>query len=100
VGDRDNIETVVEGEVGVSVMQTARNADIRNIPGDCGGAMSCATCHVYVDPAWLQAVGAATSQEEETLEFVIERRPNSRLSCQIRLTEELDGLVLRVPAEG
>lgn len=82
---------------GLSVMQGAVGNSVRGIIGDCGGSCSCATCHVYVDPAWLDKVGEKSASEEALLEEVCDGQSNSRLSCQIKVTEELDGLVVRLP---
>lgn len=82
---------------GTSVMQGAVTHSVRGIIGDCGGACSCATCHVYVDPAWLDKVGEKAATETALLEEVCDMRPNSRLSCQIKVTDALDGLVVRLP---
>ena len=78
-------------------MEGARKNNIPGIDADCGGGCSCATCHVYVDPAWQSRVGARNPIEEATLEFAENVEPNSRLSCQIKVTDELDGLVVRTP---
>jgi 2Fe-2S ferredoxin len=91
-------EHVVHIAPGQSVMQGALNNDVRGIIGDCGGCCSCATCHVYVDPAWVDRVGEKGEVEAGLLEEVMDGQPNSRLSCQITLTDELDGLVVRLPA--
>lgn len=82
---------------GTSVMQGAVGNGVRGIIGDCGGACSCATCHVYVDPVWLDKVGEVSAMEEAMLEEVCDTQPNSRLSCQIKMTDELDGLIVRLP---
>lgn len=82
---------------GTSVMQGAVTHSVRGIIGDCGGACSCATCHVYVDPAWLDKVGEKAAMEIALLDEVCDMRPNSRLSCQIKVTDALDGLVVRLP---
>ena len=87
----------VEGETGSTVMETARRNDIPEIAAECGGACACATCHVYVDEAWRAKVGAPTPMEEDMLDFGYDVRPNSRLSCQIKVTDELDGLVVTTP---
>jgi 2Fe-2S ferredoxin len=92
-------ERVLEVEPGSSVMQAAVGNSVRGIIGDCGGACSCATCHVYVDPAWVDKVGEKSEGETALLEEVCDSQPNSRLSCQIKVTEELDGLVVRLPAK-
>ncbi len=86
-------------EPGVSIMQGAVAEGVRGIIGDCGGACSCATCHVYVDPVWVDRVGDKSPTEMALLEEVCDGQPNSRLSCQIKVTEELDGLVVRMPAK-
>jgi ferredoxin, 2Fe-2S len=79
-------------------MQAAVAADIDGIAADCGGCLTCATCHVYVDEAWLPKLLPPTPQEEAMLELTAaERRSNSRLSCQIRLGPELDGLRVELP---
>ena len=83
---------------GLSVMQGALANNVRGIIGDCGGSCSCATCHVYVDPAWVNRVGEKNEGEAALLEEVVDSKPNSRLSCQITVTEDMDGLVVRMPA--
>ena len=88
---------VLELASGVSVMEGAKRNNVPGIVAECGGLCTCATCHVYVDEAWLQAVGPRTLAEEGLIEFVVEPRPNSRLSCQIKATDELDGLVVKIP---
>jgi 2Fe-2S ferredoxin len=94
----DGTEHLVEGAVGSSVMQTARNNLIPGIIGDCGGNASCATCHGYVDAAWLERLEPIDEDEELMLDGTMHRESNSRLTCQIRLSEELDGIVVRLPA--
>ncbi len=81
----------------MTVMETARKHLIEGIEAECGGACACATCHVYVDEAWQQKVGGANEMEEDMLDFAFDVRPSSRLSCQIKVTDDLDGLVVRVP---
>jgi|SRR5271169_6609998 len=95
----DGTERVVSAEVGESVMQTAYRNQVPGILGDCGGCCSCATCHAYVDAAWAAHIPVATDDESQLLMCVGDPRPNSRLTCQIRVTPELDGLVLRLPSE-
>jgi len=89
----------VEVPVGLSVMRGAVNNGVPGIDADCGGECACATCHVYVDPAWLDKTGMPPtgSMEESMLGFAAVREPNSRLSCQIAMRDELDGLVVRMP---
>ena len=87
----------VEAEPGSTVMEAAIRNDIAGIEAECGGACSCATCHVYVDEAWTEAVGGPAPMEEDMLDFAYDVRPNSRLSCQIKVTPALDGLVVTTP---
>ncbi|MEP9351919.1 2Fe-2S iron-sulfur cluster-binding protein [Xanthobacter sp. KR7-225] len=87
-----------QGSAGLSVMTVARTNDVPGIEAECAGSLSCGTCHVYVAPEFLSDLPAASEQEEEMLGFVAaERRAGSRLSCQIVLTDELDGLTVEVP---
>lgn len=95
----DGVEHVVEAEPGTSVMKTAVNNMVPGIDGDCGGACACATCHVYVDPAWAVKAGAPDEAEQAMLEFVGEPADSSRLSCQIIFTNMLDGLTVRLPRQ-
>ena len=87
----------VEVPVGTTLMRAATDNGVAGIDGDCGGNCACATCHVFVDPAWWTQVGARTAIEEEMLNFAAELRDNSRLACQIKLTDGLDGLVVGLP---
>lgn len=87
----------VEAEVGATVMETAIRSGVPGIEAECGGACACATCHVYVDEKWREIVGGPSPMEEDMLDFGYDVRPNSRLSCQIKVTEALDGLVVTVP---
>lgn len=86
-----------EGKPGLTVMETAVKANVPGIDADCGGACACATCHVYVDEAWAAKTGTPSPMEESMLDFASERQDNSRLSCQIKLTAEMDGLAVTVP---
>ncbi|WP_439958850.1 2Fe-2S iron-sulfur cluster-binding protein, partial [Pseudomonas neuropathica] len=88
----------VTGDIGQSVMQAATFASVPGISADCGGACSCATCHTYVDEAWLSTVQAAEGMENDMLEYAFERRDNSRLSCQLIISQEMDGMVLHLPS--
>lgn len=92
-------EHVIDVPVGENVMRGALYNNIEGIVGECGGALSCATCHCYVDDSWTDTVGGPASHEEsELLEAAAaEVKPTSRLSCQIELTDELDGLIVRLP---
>ena len=87
----------VEAENGSTVMENAIRNAVPGIEAECGGACACATCHVYIDDAWREKVGGPSPMEEDMLDFGYEVRESSRLSCQIKVTEELDGLVVRVP---
>src|SRR3569833_1663041 len=78
-------------------MEGAVRNNIPGIDADCGGACACATCHVYVDDAWFEKTGGASAMEESMLDFAEEVKPTSRLSCQIRVRDELEGLVVRRP---
>jgi 2Fe-2S ferredoxin len=93
----DGTERQVEAADGTTVMEAAVDNDVEGIVAECGGACSCATCHVYVDPRWLPKLPAPDAQEDGMLECVLDRRENSRLSCQIVIVQDLDGLVVRVP---
>jgi len=84
-------------EPGSTVMENAVRNSVPGIDAECGGACACATCHVYVGEDWVAAVGAPSPMEEDMLDFAVDVRPNSRLSCQIKITPELDGLVVNVP---
>ncbi|MGE0847364.1 MAG: 2Fe-2S iron-sulfur cluster-binding protein [Flavobacteriaceae bacterium] len=95
--ESDGTKHVVEGEVGSTVMETAIQNLIPGIEAECGGSLACATCHVYVDDAWRTATGEPSPMEEDMLDFAYEVKPESRLSCQIQVTDELDGLVVRIP---
>ncbi|HEY7550844.1 MAG TPA: 2Fe-2S iron-sulfur cluster-binding protein [Hyphomicrobiaceae bacterium] len=93
----DGTAQTVEGEPGMTVMEVAKTHLVEGIEAECGGACACATCHVYVDGAWRDRTGTPEQMEEDMLDFAFEVRPESRLSCQIRITPELDGLVVRIP---
>lgn len=93
----DGETQVVEAKVGLTVMRAARNANVPNIDAECGGACACATCQVFVDPDWFEATGEISDEEEALLDFSAQRRETSRLSCQIQVTEALDGLKVTVP---
>jgi 2Fe-2S ferredoxin len=90
-------EHPIEVKVGLTVMEGAVKHNVPGIDADCGGACACATCHVYVDAAWTDKVGSPSAMEESMLDFAENVEPNSRLSCQIKVTEALDGLVVRMP---
>lgn len=94
----DGSRTTVEASDGDSVMQAALANGVEGIVAECGGAMMCATCHVYVDDDWISKAGTAPDGELAMLDFAAsEVKPASRLSCQIAITEDLDGLVVHLP---
>ena len=95
----DGSEQVVDTDTGLTLMELAKMNDVPGIEAECGGACACATCHVYVDDAWRDKTGTPSQMEEDMLDFAFDVRELSRLSCQIKLTPELDGLVVRVPAK-
>jgi 2Fe-2S ferredoxin len=95
--DHDGTEHPVEAAIGESVMLAAVDNSVPGIDADCGGFCSCATCHVYVSPQWLERVGPAGPAEDEMLSLTPDRKENSRLACQIEITAELDGLIVTTP---
>ena len=95
--DHSGEKRTIEVENGATVMEAAIRNAIPGIEAECGGACACATCHVYVDEAWREKVGSPTPMEEDMLDFGFDVRPNSRLSCQIKVSDELDGLVVSTP---
>ena len=90
-------EHVIDVKPGLTVMEGAVKNNVPGIDADCGGACACATCHVYVDAAWADKTGERSAMEESMLEFAENVEPNSRLSCQIKVTDALEGLVVRMP---
>lgn len=88
----------VDGETGSTVMETAIKNGVPEIEAECGGACACSTCHLYIDEAWMEKVGQPSPMEADMLDFAFEVKPNSRLSCQIKVSEELDGLVVTTPS--
>ena len=95
--DNEGSARTVEAEPGATVMETAIQNDIPGILATCGGSCSCATCHVYVDEAWFERLGPPTLEESDMLDTAHDLKPTSRLSCQIVVTEELDGLTVTTP---
>ena len=95
--EHDGTEHTVDVKTGLSVMEGAIKNNIPGIDADCGGACACATCHVYVDDAWASKTGEKSAMEESMLDFAENVEPSSRLSCQIKVTDDLDGLVIRMP---
>jgi len=96
--EHDGAVHTVEAELGSTVMETALKNDIGGIVAECGGSCTCATCLVHVDEKWSPIVGRPSAEEEDMLDFAFEVKPTSRLSCQIKVTEDLDGLIVHTPA--
>ena len=95
--DATGKERVVEAKNGMTVMETAIKHNIPGIDADCGGACACATCHVYVDGAFTDKVGKPSAMEQSMLDFAENVKENSRLSCQIKVRDDLDGLKVTTP---
>jgi len=95
--EHSGAEHVIDVKNGLSVMEGAVKNNIPGIDADCGGACACATCHVYVDAAWTDKTGSKSAMEESMLDFAENVEANSRLSCQIKVTDALDGLIVRMP---
>lgn len=95
----NGMEHVLDVAPGFSVMEGAVKNNVRGIIAECGGSCSCATCHVYVEGVWFDRLEKKSELEEALLDAVCDLQPNSRLSCQIKVTEELDGLVVRLPVK-
>ena len=93
----DGSKHSVEVEAGVSVMEAAWDGNVPGIEAECGGACACATCHVYIDDEWLAITGPAGETERELLTLVEDFTESSRLSCQIDITDVMDGLIVRLP---
>jgi 2Fe-2S ferredoxin len=94
----DGTTHTVEAELGSTVMETALKNGIEGIIAECGGGCTCATCLVHVDEKWSEVVGPPSDEEEDMLDFAFEVKPTSRLSCQIKVTENLDGLIVHTPS--
>ena len=95
--EHNGTEHVIDVATGLTVMEGAVRNLVPGIDADCGGACACATCHVYVDPAWADKTGSREAMEDLMLDFAEEVQETSRLSCQIKVSDELDGLVVRMP---
>ena len=94
----DGSKKTIDAEDGLTIMEVARDHDL-GIEGTCGGSISCCTCHVIIDPDWFDVVGEPNPDEEDMLDLAMGLTPTSRLSCQIEITNELDGLRMTVPEE-
>ena len=95
--EHDGTEHTLDVKPGLSVMEGAVKNNIPGIDADCGGACACATCHVYVDAAFMDKAGEKSAMEESMLDFAENVEPTSRLSCQIKVSDALDGLIVRMP---
>jgi 2Fe-2S ferredoxin len=95
--EHDGTEHTIDVKPGLSVMEGAVKNNIPGIDADCGGACACATCHCYVDEAFMGLVGEKSAMEESMLDFAEGVEPNSRLSCQIKVSDALNGLIVRMP---
>jgi 2Fe-2S ferredoxin len=95
--ERDGTRREVDAPLGMSVLEVARRHDI-DIEGACEGSLACSTCHVIVDPQWYELLNEASEDEEDMLDLAFNLTVTSRLSCQIVITEELDGLTVQLPA--
>ncbi len=95
--EADGTEHSHTGENGMTVMEVAVKNSVPGIDADCGGACACATCHIYVRDEWKEKVGTKESMEEDMLDFAFEVKDNSRLSCQIKLIDEIDGMIVDLP---
>src|ERR1700722_574348 len=95
--EHDGEQREVQAEAGRSVMQAAVENAVPGIVADCGGSCSCGTCHGFIDPAWLNKLPPADGTENALLEGLLELQPNSRLTCQITVTADVDGMVVRLP---
>ena len=95
----DNQTYSIDVQNGLSVMEGAVQNDVPGIDADCGGGMACATCHVYVDENWLDKLPKKEDGEEDMLDMAFEPKKNSRLSCQLIVSDELDGLIVNIPSK-
>ena len=95
--DKDGNNKIIEVETGLSVMEGAIQNDIPGIDADCGGSMACSTCHVYVEEKWFDKLPKAEDAEVDMIDMAYDPKKNSRLSCQLIVTNELDGLIVTTP---
>ena len=97
--EHDGTEHQVDVDVGTSIMEGAVSNSIPGIDADCGGSMACATCHIYVNDKWFDKIPAAEDAEVDMIDMAFEPKKNSRLSCQIIISDELDGLIINIPSK-
>ena len=95
--DSSDVSRTIEADVGSTVMEAAIKNGVPEIEAECGGACACATCHVYVEGEWFEKTGGPSPMEEDMLDFGVDVRANSRLSCQIKVSDAFDGLTVRTP---
>ena len=95
--EHDSTKHEVEIQTGISLMEGAVNAGIEGIVAECGGSCSCATCHCYIQEDWMKQVGGPEPMEADMLDAVVDPKSNSRLSCQVTVSDDMEGLVVHVP---
>jgi len=95
--EHNGTEHALDAENGMTLMEAAVKNSIPGIDADCGGACACATCHIYLRDGWAEKTGSREEMEEDMLDFAFDVRDNSRLSCQIKVSDEIDGIVVDVP---
>lgn len=93
----DGQEHVIDAASGETLLENAKRHDVPGLDADCGGNCSCGTCHVYIDPDWTAPAGARTGLEAAIMGFLQALKPNSRLSCQVEVTDTFDGMIVRLP---
>ena len=93
----DKTEHTIDADEGMSLMEVALQNGVPGIDADCGGACACATCHVYVDKNWVEKTGEAEQMEQDMLDFAFDVNEQSRLSCQVKVTDDLDGIIINLP---
>tara|TARA_B100000401_G_scaffold85814_1_gene54497 strand:- start:1301 stop:1621 length:321 start_codon:yes stop_codon:yes gene_type:complete len=93
----DKTEHTIDADEGMSLMEVALQNGVPGIDADCGGACACATCHVYVDKSWVEKTGEAEQMEQDMLDFAFDVNEQSRLSCQVKVTDDLDGIIINLP---
>lgn len=93
----DKTEHTIDADEGMSLMEVALQNGVPGIDADCGGACACATCHVYVDKSWVEKTGEAEQMEQDMLDFAFDVNEQSRLSCQVKITDDLDGIIINLP---
>ena len=93
----DKTEHTIDADQGMSLMEVALQNGVPGIDADCGGACACATCHVYVDKSWVEKTGEAEQMEQDMLDFAFDVTEQSRLSCQVKVTDDLDGIIINLP---